>query len=216
MDNLEEEKKKKFNIFQRILLVVIIPILFAVVVVLLLLIYSGVDVADKGKDLVNAIPFLTSEKASTETSTSEQTQKDAASIKKLEAKIAEQEETIANLQTEIDNKDKINKNITEEREKLQKELDALKSEQTQTKTAFDDIVKTYETMSAKNAAAIISEMGENEGLKILASVKPAELASILEKMEPSVASKYTELLADNSSSDQGSTSSSTGDDADNE
>lgn len=216
MDNLEEEQKKNFNILQRILLVVIIPILFAIVVVLLLFIYSGVDVMNKGKDLIDDIPFLTSEKTSTETNTSEQTKKDAESIKKLEAKIAEQEETIANLQTEIDNKDKINKNITVEREKLQKELDALKSEQTQTQTAFDDIVKTYETMSAKNAAAIISEMGQSEGLKILASVKPAKLASILEKMEPAVASKYTELLSSNSLNGQGSTSSSTGDDADNE
>lgn len=216
MENLEEEKKQNFNIFQRILLVVIIPILFAVVVVLLLLIYSGVDVMDKGKDLVNHIPFLTSEKTSTETNTNEQTKKDAETIKNLEDKMAEQEETIANLQTEIDNKDKINKDITMEREKLQKELDALKSEQSETKTAFSNLVKTYETMSAKNAAAIIAEIEQEEGLKILASVKPAKLASILEKMEPAIASKYTELLSDNSLRDQGSTSSSTGDDADNE
>jgi len=216
MENLEEEKKRHFNIFQRILLVVIIPLLFAAAVVLLLFIYSGVDVVDKGKDLVSQLPFAASEKTSTETTASEQTKKDAAAIKELEAKIAEQEETITNLQTEIDNKDKINKSITAEREKLQKELDALKSEQSETKTAFDDIVKTYETMSAKNAAAIITEMGQTEGMKILASIKPAKLASILEKMEPAVASKYTELLSENSSSDEGSTSSSTGDDADNE
>ena len=38
-------------------------------------------------------------------------------------------------------------------------------------------------------------MSESETLKILAELKPAKLASILEKMEPSVASKYTELLS---------------------
>lgn len=80
---------------------------------------------------------------------------------------------------------------------MQSELTSLQSAQEETKKAVAEIVKTYDTMSAKNAAAILSEMSENEALKILAELKPAKLASILEKMEPSIASKYTELLSEN-------------------
>ena len=57
-----------------------------------------------------------------------------------------------------------------------------------------DIVKTYETISAKKAAPILSQMSETEALQILTNLKSDRLAEIMEKMEPEDAARYTELL----------------------
>ena len=43
----------------------------------------------------------------------------------------------------------------------------------------------------KKAAPIITQMNDNEALKILSSLKPATLAAILEKMNATDAAKYT-------------------------
>lgn len=43
-------------------MVAVIPTIFAIIVLVLLLMYSGADVAEKGKELLNAIPFLSEEK----------------------------------------------------------------------------------------------------------------------------------------------------------
>jgi len=205
MDNLIDDKKKSFNFFQRFLLIVVIPIMFAVVVGLIIMVYSGADVVSKGKELMNQIPFLSAEKA-----TSDQIIEDnKQNIADLENQLNEQQTNIETLESQLKVSEEESKALKVDKIKLQNQLDELKTTQEKTQKAFDDIVKTYETMSAKNSAAIISEMSENEGLKILASLKPAKLASILEKMEPSVASKYTELLAASDSSASSTENSST-------
>ncbi|MEM5593583.1 hypothetical protein AAHH67_20690 [Niallia circulans] len=43
-------------------MVAVIPTIFAIIVLVLLLMYSGADVAEKGKELLNTIPFLSEEK----------------------------------------------------------------------------------------------------------------------------------------------------------
>ena len=66
--------------------------------------------------------------------------------------------------------------------------------QEENKRAFREIVKTYETMSAKSAAPIISNMDTSEAVKILTNIKPESLAAIMEKLPAEEAAKYTELL----------------------
>ncbi|MGP7817503.1 MotE family protein [Niallia sp. 01092] len=191
MENLVEEKKKTFNFFQRFLLVFVIPTVFAIVVLLLLMIYSGADVLEKGKELANNLPFLSSEKASSEEKAIDQSKK----IHELENKLSDQNKEISKLQSELDNKMKQVGTLQLDKEKLQNKMEALQKDQEQTEQAFNEIVKTYETMSAKSSAAILAKMNEQEGLKILAALKPATLAPILEKMDPQKASQYTELLS---------------------
>lgn len=43
-------------------MVAVIPSLFAIIVLVLLLMYSGADIAEKGRELLNTIPFLSEEK----------------------------------------------------------------------------------------------------------------------------------------------------------
>jgi flagellar motility protein MotE (MotC chaperone) len=196
MENLIDEKKKPFNFFQRFLLVVVIPTMFALVVFILLLVYTGTDVMKKGKELAEYIPFLSSETANKEQIIKE----NKNTIAELEKKITDQQTNIESLEKKLENSDKNTQAVNLEKDKLQRELDALKESQEETKKVFEDIVKTYETMTPKKSASIISEMSEREGMKILASLKPAKLALILEKMEPAIASKYTELLSNSSES----------------
>ncbi|MDT3764075.1 magnesium transporter MgtE N-terminal domain-containing protein [Priestia filamentosa] len=59
-----------------------------------------------------------------------------------------------------------------------------------------NLVRSYESMSPKNAALIISELKEDQALDLLGQLKTEALANILSKMEPDVAAKYTELLAE--------------------
>ncbi|EOR26418.1 hypothetical protein KGR20_00370 [Cytobacillus oceanisediminis] len=191
MENSWEEKKKPFNFVQRFLMVAVIPTIFAIIVLVLLLMYSGVDVAEKGKELLNTIPFLSEEKRTTD----QLLENNKNKISSLQTKLKERDQQIKTLESQLENSENRFQSVNSEKEKLQSELQSLQSAQEETKKAVDEIVKTYETMSAKNAAAILSEMSESETLKILAELKPAKLASILEKMEPSVASKYTELLS---------------------
>ncbi|WP_445488253.1 MotE family protein [Niallia sp. 03133] len=191
MDNFIDKKKKSFNFFQRFLLVIVIPMVFAIVVVLLLMIYSGANVLEKGKELANNIPFLHAEKASKE----EKAENSSKTILELETKLSDQKKQIAKLQSELEGSEKETEAVQLEKEKLQIELETLQKDQEQTEKAFDDIVKTYETMTAKSSAAILGNMNEQEGLKILAALKPVTLAPILEKMEPAKATKYTELLS---------------------
>ena len=201
MENSYEEKKKPFNFFQRFILVAIIPSIFALIVLVILLSYSGVNVVEKGKELMNHIPFLSSEEAA---STDKVLENNKSTISSLQTKLDEQESQIESLEKQLENSESRVQEANVEKEKLQSELNSLKSSQEETQKALAEIVKTYETMSAKNAASILSEMSENEALKILAELKPAKLASILEKMEPTDASKYTELLSNDA--ETGSTS----------
>nr|WP_239585872.1 hypothetical protein [Bacillus mesophilus] len=53
-------------------------------------------------------------------------------------------------------------------------------------------------MSAKNAAAILTELEDQEALTILKTLSTDTLGPILEKMEPAEAARFTELLANES------------------
>ena len=83
-----------------------------------------------------------------------------------------------------------------EQERLLNEIEQLKRAQEETQLEFKEILKTYETMSAKKAAAILTEMSESEALRIMSSMKSNTLTAIFEKMEPADAARYTELLAE--------------------
>ena len=50
-------------------------------------------------------------------------------------------------------------------------------------------------MSAKSAAPVITEMDDEEAIRILTNLKPDILAAILEKMVPQDAAKYTTMMA---------------------
>lgn len=197
MANTVEEKESQgkeqrtFNKFQWFVFTGLIPTLFAILIVLIVLSFAGINVFDKAKDFGQKVPFLSNLLQEEETMSVEEWE---ASIIELEGQIKDKEAQIEKLQTEMDGKDKEVERGKLEIEQLQSQIDELLAIQEDNKRAFKDIIKTYETMSPKKVAPIISQMNEQEALKILTSIKADTLAAIMENLGPEEAAKYTELL----------------------
>ncbi|MDE3838520.1 hypothetical protein C0966_03840 [Bacillus methanolicus] len=187
----EEQEEKKYGRLQWFLYVVVIPMLFALVVALIVMTFAGINVFDAAKEYGKKIPVVSNifnnenSKSITEI---EQT------MVELEGEIKDKEAKISRLESQMQNKDQEIERLKLEKKRLERQIDELAAIQEENKRAFKDIVRTYETMSAKKAAPIITKMKNEEALKILTNIKADTLASIMENMSPEEAAKYTELL----------------------
>lgn len=190
-----ETEQKSVNKFQWFVFTGLIPTLFAILIVLIVLSFAGINVFEKAKEYGGKVPFISSIIQEDEAKTEEEWE---TGLIELEGKIKDKEAQIEKLQTEIDGKDKEVERGKLEIEQLQNQIDELMAIQEENKRAFKDIVKTYETMSAKKAAPIISQMNEQEALKILTNIKADTLAAIMESLGPEEAAKYTEMLTNES------------------
>ena len=184
-----EEKKPGF--FQKLFFYFLIPITFTVAVVLIITYFTNTNVFQIADSVKDKIPFLSSEGE-----TVENTSLNEEKVVSLQAEIQEKEVEITQLQTEIESATSSNEELLLEQERLLNEIEQLKRAQEEIQLEFKEILKTYETMSAKKAAAILTEMSESEALRIMSSMKSNTLTAIFEKMEPADAARYTELLAE--------------------
>ncbi|AIE59656.1 MotE family protein [Bacillus methanolicus] len=188
---LEEKEEKKIGRLQWILYVAVIPMLFALVVALIVMTIAGINVFDAAKDYGKKIPVVSSIfKDENSKSITEIEQ----SMVELEGEIKDKEAKISQLESQMQNKDLEIERLKLEKKRLESQIDELAAIQEENKRAMKDIVHTYETMSAKKAAPIITKMKNEEALKILANIKADTLASIMENMPPEDAAKFTELL----------------------
>jgi flagellar motility protein MotE (MotC chaperone) len=194
MENeLEEKQKNKGKSFLWFLYVVFIPLLFAITVALIIFSVAGVNVMSVAKDFGQKIPIVGSLVHKEHSNTSKTSDKN---IIDLQGQIKDREAEISQLQTQIENKNEDVQRAQLENSRLQKEMDDMAASQADSKLALKDIIKTYETMSAKKAAPIITQMNEKDALKILSSLKADTLAAIMENMNSKDAAKYTQLLTD--------------------
>ncbi|MBA2873990.1 MotE family protein [Thermaerobacillus caldiproteolyticus] len=196
MKDQEIEKEEKVNKLQWFLFVIVIPLLFAIALTLVITTIAGVNVFDVAKKYGAKVPGVSQLVGETKT-TSEQVLK--KNIVEQKATIEEQKMKIKELEKEAENKQKQIDSLKQEIERLNAELSAKQEEEAQSssneaKQTVQDISKMYETMSPKNAAAIISEMSDGDAINILSSLSSDKAAAILEKMTPANAAKYTALL----------------------
>lgn len=185
------EESQEGNKFQTFLMVVAIPSLFAVVIAMVALSILGINIFETAKDLGGKMPFISQYVSEEGQPSTEEFEKNIIS---LEAEIKDREAKMEQLQSKIDSKDTQLKRMELEKAQLQSQIEELTAIQEENKRAFREIVKTYETMSAKSAAPIISNMETGEAIKILTNIKPESLAAIMEKLPADVAAEYTELL----------------------
>ncbi|MDV6376714.1 hypothetical protein ORD22_00360 [Sporosarcina sp. GW1-11] len=188
---VEVVERKSFGFFQILLAWIIIPLMFTTAVVLIIAKVADVNVFDQAKEWTSKIPFLEEKKPD------EKVEGDLIleeRVISLQAEIQEKEAQLFEVQNELSQVKDSNETLVIEKEKLNEEIEQLKIEQSESKRDFKEIVSTYEQMSAKSAAPVITEMGDAEAVQILSSLKPATLASILEKMTPEEAAKYTSML----------------------
>ena len=185
-----EVKEKPYNKLQWFMFATI-PVIFTVLIVLIVLSVAGVNVFQFSKDLASKVPVISSLIEKSDEPSENDFQKE---IVNLEGEIKDKETQMTKLESIIETKDKEIQTLDIEKQRLQQEISELKAVQNDDKRAFKDLIKTYETMSAKKAAPIISALPDEQAVKILSSVKTDTLAAILEKMEPEVASRLTQKL----------------------
>ncbi|MBT2688559.1 MotE family protein [Bacillus sp. ISL-47] len=191
MDRMpEEQASQKASKFQWFLFAFFIPILFAVTVALLVFTLSGNNVFETAKEYGQKVPLLSSI-FNGESSNSEVME---SQLIELEAEIKDREARITQLESQLDSKELEIERAGLEKQRLEQEIEELTAIKEENKRAFKDIVKTYESISAKKAAPILTEMKDEEAVKILSNVKADTLAAIMEKMDPEDAAHYTALL----------------------
>jgi len=188
-ENIQEEKK--YSAFQWVLFVIIIPLMFAITVVLVVLSVSGINVFEGMKNVGEKIPVISSIfDGDKEVKDIDYKQK----YGELQGEIKNQEAYIQSVENQLAEKDQEIKNLQLEKETLLNQIQELELINENRMVEIKEIIKTYETMSAKNAAAIIVEMNDTEAMKILSNMKADALAEVLQKMPPENAAKYTSLL----------------------
>ncbi len=196
LEELEESKISKFQWF----LVIFIPLIFAVTVALIVFTVAGVNVVEKAKEMSAKIPFIESDQKDEEKGKpAKNDEKVSMKLEKLETEIENKEKEIDKLEGIIDTRDKAIEKAEAEKQQLQTEMNQLKDSQNNSKQAFKDIIRTYETMAPKKAAPIITEMNDEDAVEILSSMKAATLAKVLEQMTTADAARLTKKLTEQSS-----------------
>lgn len=165
----------------------IIPFLFALALLLIVAQIANINVFEKAKELTGA------EKPEVVTE-DDLSNRLGDKVVSLQAEIKQKEAEIGKIQASLDDSKKTNEELLVEQTRLLDEIENLKRQQNSTKQEYAEIVSTFEKMSAKTAAPVITKMSDAEALRILTSLKPDTVAKIYEKMTPEAAAKYTELM----------------------
>ncbi|WP_243458181.1 MotE family protein [Sporosarcina sp. Te-1] len=184
-------EKKSTGIFQLLLLWVLIPLLFASAVLLIIAKVADVNVFDKAREVTQSIPFLKKDESK------EQAQNDIVleeRVVSLQAEIQNKEAELTKIQSDLEKAEKDKDTLLAKQQELLAEIEMLKSAKDDSQKDMKEIVSTFESMSAKSAAPVLTSMSDAEALQILTKLKPDTLASILEKMSPEDAAKYTSLM----------------------
>ena len=190
IEGMEKERESP-SFFQKLFFWFLIPLMFALAVFLIIATFTNTNVFEMVDGVKEKVPFLSSaDEAVENTSLNEE------KVVTLEAEIQEKEAEIAQLQEEIDAAAETNGQLEAEQARLLQEIELLKSAQEETQLEFEEILKTFESMSAKTAAPILTEMDDAEALRIMSSMKADTLAAIFGKMSPADAARYTELLSE--------------------
>lgn len=182
------DKEKSYSKIQWFFLVIFIPIVFTAILAGVILSLLGVNVIEKAKDAVASVPFVADYVAPEE-------EEEPVDVAAFEQTIAEQQAEVERLQSELTSKE-------EEISQLEMELVQLAESQTierelaaREEQELEDIAKTYEAMSAKNAAAIISDLPIEEALLHISQVSIDVRADILGKMDSELAAELMSRLA---------------------
>ena len=190
IEGMEGERESP-SFFQKLFFWFLIPLMFALAVFLIIATFTNTNVFEMVDGVKEKVPFLSSADEAVEN-----TALNEEKVVTLEAEIQEKEAEIAQLQEEIDAAAETNGQLEAEQARLLQEIELLKSAQEETQLEFEEILKTFESMSAKTAAPILTEMDDTKALRIMSSMKSDTLAAIFGKMNPADAARYTELLSE--------------------
>lgn len=182
------ETEKSYSKIQWFFLVIFIPIVFTVILFSVILSLLGFNVVEKAKEFganvqVVADYFL------------EDDQVEEVDVALLEQTILEKQAEVDRLHREIEQRDEEIARLGSEKAQLEQSQTVERELAAQAQQELDTIAKTYEAMSAKNAASIISALTDEEALLHLSQVSIDVRAAILAKMESEKAADFMSRLA---------------------
>ena len=196
-ENLIEDKP--YNKVQWVL-IAIIPLFFVILITLIVMTVGGVNVFQYGKEIASKVPgisYILQDEEEEDISIAQYQQE----IVDLEAEIKDVNAQMAELESSLISKDEEIQSFKIERQILQQEIEDLKLAQENNRRAFKDIIRTYESISPKKAAQIITALEEEEAIKVLSSIKADKLSAIMEKMDPADAARLLRKLSESSIND---------------
>lgn len=196
MNNEAEKTDNKHSKFQWFLVTVFIPTIFTVVVATIVLTTTDINIFTKAKEVGEKIPYISTLMEEPKSSQSENVNQQKEKMADLEVKIADQQSEIEEMEGLLDEKDATIQRNDLEKQQLETEINQLRQQQDTVKREYTDIIKTYETMSPKKSAPIITAMNDEDAVGILANMKTDTLASVIEQMPPSDAARLMKQLTD--------------------
>lgn len=188
-----QEERKAGSFFQMLLAWFVIPLVFAIAVLLIIAKVADVNVMDKAKEWTASVPALEQKKQDNSTKKDEKILEERVVAMKEELKQKEQQ--LMDIQEDLKKSNAKNEELTLAQEKLQAEIIVLQRTNDDSRKEIGQLVSTFEQMSAKSAAPVITKMEDDQALQLLSQMKANTLAAVLEKMSPEDAAKYTALLA---------------------
>ncbi|OIJ17988.1 hypothetical protein BKP45_19950 [Anaerobacillus alkalidiazotrophicus] len=175
-------------------MVIFIPIMFAILLFSIILSFMGISVVDQAKQVASNIPVLSNYVKTEDQIIAEE---EKANIDELMAIINARETELSLLEQTLSTKEEEILSLLNEIEILMGQLEEKKETQLEVKTEYIEIAKLYETMSAKNAANILTQLSGDEAAIHLSFIKIDARAAILAKMAPDKAAELISLLSDN-------------------
>lgn len=191
LDETEMEEKSP-GFFKKFFYLFLIPFMFIIALALILATVTDYNVFKMADSAIEKIPFVGSKD---DKEIVENSSLNEEKVVELQAEIQEKEAQITLLQSQIDATTIEKEELLVEQERLLFEIEKLKRSQEETQKEFNEILATFEKMSAKTAAPILVQMSDTESLRIMSNMKPDTLSAIFTKMSPEDAARYTELLS---------------------
>ncbi|MEB1810090.1 MAG: MotE family protein [Bacillaceae bacterium] len=183
--------EKEYSKIQWFFFVIFIPTLFAIILFAVILIFLGVDVKDKAKEIGGTLPFI-GEYIIDEV---EEDEENLINIDELQETIASQQNQIEQLERQLTQKDEEILQLQSEATSLEEQVVSQEEAVAEVRHDLKEIAKTYEAMSTKNAANILSELPTSEALLHISQISTQSRAGILAKMDPEKAAEIMSRLA---------------------
>ncbi|MFA1820673.1 MotE family protein [Virgibacillus oceani] len=186
-----KNEKKKMNPLLWFLFAVIIPVGIVISILFIILNVAGVDVSGWAKDRVSSVPVLSKLVSEEETMTVEEdAQQTQARVAEKDAEIDQLQEEIRGLETTIEN---LNQDIVRLENRNEQNNESTNEEE-QASDPMSSMSGTFKDMDHEQAALILQNMDEETAISILNEVSNKVRGQILEAMDPEIAADLTQLL----------------------
>lgn len=192
MAKRQDNQNKKISLIQWLFLI-IIPLILAISIAFIILSILDLNPGAKVKELANQIPVInqivtTEEEAAIERKEN-QLENQITALKSdksgLEADLSAQEVELHQLNQEIERLSHL----------LEQSLNDNESQvELESQDGLKIVIDTYQKMSAKSAAQILTNMKNADAIRILAELDEELRAAILSALDPESAANFTEQL----------------------